>query len=53
MITVQQQHRPQALALPPRVNAPACSSDLHILNPAFSGIAPSAAICKESGFSGS
>lgn len=45
MIDAQPQQRPQDLDFPPRVNAPLCSSDLHILSPAFSGMTPSAAIC--------
>lgn len=40
----QQQTLPQHLPLPPCINAPACSSDLHILSPSFLGICPSAAI---------
>jgi hypothetical protein len=45
---LQQHTRPQHLALPPLVNAPACSSLRHILRPSFFGICPSAAICRDS-----
>lgn len=41
---VQHTTRPQHRALPPRVNAPACSSLRYILRPTFFGICPSAAI---------
>lgn len=49
----EQQHTlPQHLPLPPFINAPVCSSVLHILSPSFFGICPSAAICShESGVS--
>lgn len=43
-IMEQPQTLPQHRPLPPFISAPACSSLLHILNPSFFGICPSAAI---------